>query len=265
MSDTAPTKAFDTLSSAELSLAAEPATQAERAAWADEQDLVQRTRGWPLRLYQHGSDWLGLRAIDRLSRTGELRGAIATANVRLKSRKVLPLAALFRKLKPKLVLELGAGGSTYYMAALLAENERRFGVRGRLVSLEQAPDFYQQVLGAMPASLAPYCDLRLCPVRLERIGDYRAISYDTPYEFGSAVDLAYVDGPAPVRAGGAPLSHPIFSGDLVRIVRAGIRVRTAITDVRWLNHLFFKDMLAASHDVKPDVFRAGIMITEKHS
>lgn len=258
----ASTKSPDTLSAAELALAAEPATSSETRAWADEQDLLVRSRSLPRRFYQHGSDWLGLRAVDRLALGVDVRSAIAKAEVRLKSRKVLPLASLFRKLKPKLVLELGAGGSTFYMAALLAQNEQRFGIRGRLISLEQAPDFYRQVQAAMPSSLAPYCDLRLCPIRLERIGEYRAISYDIPSDFG-AVDLAYVDGPAPVRAGGQPLSHPIFSGDLVNLVRAGVRVRAAITDLRWLNHLFFRETLAATHDVKVDFYHAGVLITEK--
>ena len=215
-----------------------------------------------MRLYQHGSDWLGLRAVDRMAYGRDVKAAVAKAGVQLKSRKVLPLIARFRRIKPLLVLELGAGGSTFFMAALLAENERRFGVKGRLISLEQAPDFHRQVQSAMPASLASYCDMRLCPVRLQRMGDYRAIFYDTPYDFGK-VDFAYIDGPAPVRAGGEPLEHPIFSGDLVRLLSSGIRVRHALTDVRWLNNRFFRDMIAETHQIRADLFSAGIAIAER--
>ncbi len=260
---TIPFSAFDTLSDEAIALAAQPPTLAETAAYDESRKIYERYRKWTVWLYHRSARYRASTILSRLPMHGEdLLEAGRCAQSPVRAYKVLHLSKLIDRIRPRVVLEFGSGGSTAVLAAMLERNERRHGVRGRVISFEQAPDFHARVAKALPARLRDYVELRLCPVRLDRIGDWRAICYETMYDFGDNIDLAYIDGPAPVRGNGG-FEHPMFSGDLVQLVRAGRRVGLAATDVRWFNFLFFRDVLGDTHDVRVDVFNRSVIVRPK--
>jgi hypothetical protein len=255
---------FDRLSDEALALAAQSASPAEISAYDESRRIYARYHRWAVWFYHRAVRYRGLAILRRLPMRGEdllAAGRLALSPVR--AYKVVHLSRLVERIRPAVVLEFGSGGSTAVIAALLERNEQRYGIRGRLISFEQAPDFHARVRDALPVRLRDYVELRLCPVRLERIGHWRAISYDTAYDFGENVDLAYIDGPAPVRGHGE-LEHPMFSGDLVRLVRAGCHIGAAVTDVRWFNFSFFQDVLGDTHNVRADVFNRSVIVHPKN-
>jgi len=256
------TKKLDWLDEREVALACEPLSPQEASAYEASKQFYQQYGRWGVWIYQRASRHLGPAILRRLpNRSEDIFASGRAAKSPVKGLKTLYLTRLLRKMRPRLMVEFGSGGSTAVAAALLAENERRYGVRGRLISFEQAPDFYDSIKNGMPERLKPYVEMRLCPVRYERIGGYRSISYETTYDFGTP-DLLFIDGPAPVRSNGPP-NHPIFSGDLIRMLDAGVSPSLAVTDVRWFNYKFYSDVLARTHQVSTDVYNRSVIVRPK--
>ena len=67
-----------------------------------------------------------------------------------------------------MVYEFGGGGSTCLFAEILAENERRFGIKGELHTFEQSSDYYNRMTDAFPADLRPYMTMHLCDTDYKR-------------------------------------------------------------------------------------------------
>src|SRR5690349_20477653 len=145
------TKKLDWLDEREVALASEPLSPQETSAYeASKQFYLQYERRgvWT---YQRASRYLGPAILRRLpNRSEDIFASGRAANSTVKGGKTLHLTRLLRKVRPRLMVEFGSGDSTAVIAALLAENERRYGVRGRLISFEQASHFYDSIKSGTP-------------------------------------------------------------------------------------------------------------------
>lgn len=126
-------------------------------------------------------------------------------------------AALYsyvRRTKPQEILECGTGVSTVIMAHALAENERETGIRGRITSMEELPEYYEMAKGLLPQDLAPYIDLVLSDTEEYRYGVFRGMKYrNTPKR---TYDFVFVDGP-----GTRSIEHGdyTFDADVISLAR----------------------------------------------
>ncbi len=180
----------------------------------------------------------------------QVRRAAQQSRTSLKAHKVVFLWHLLRDRPVNVVYEFGAGGSTFWLAALMARQAAKSGRKPRLVSFEQDEDYFQRIKAAMPAELQPYVEIVLSPVSVWGSAGYRALSYDA-LPLTGAVDLAYIDGPAPLSAAVNGRSPPTFSGDFVRLVDAGVALGGAATDARLFNRPYFERALAGRATVRP--------------
>jgi hypothetical protein len=180
----------------------------------------------------------------------------------LRSRKVLQVSKYFANHSPELIIEFGAGASTYFVAHCLKRQYEETGLKGRIVSLEQSQVYHSLLNQYIPDELKDFCEIRLSDVQLEYVGEYLTVSY-VNHPVVDDVDLVYVDGPATPRVlcNGKP--RKIFSGDLLRLVNSGVSVRNACTDVRWFNLGFFTDYLGDKYHISPDIEFKSIVLTEK--
>jgi hypothetical protein len=114
-----------------------------------------------------------------------------------------------RDLKPTWVLECGAGVSTVVIAHALMRNARA-GHPGRLVSMEENPHYYQQLLGLLNAEEKEVVDLVLSGVVEKSYGSRRSRSYKDrpPHPF----NLVFVDGPV------IPHESGWFNADYLEVV-----------------------------------------------
>lgn len=105
------------------------------------------------------------------------------------------LYSLYRQVlrqKPRYVLELGAGVSTAVLA-LAVRDLRRAGVRSELISMEEDPEYWEELGERLPPDLKNHVDLRLSPLE------------DVPYRGGIArcyrdkpdhpYTYVFIDGP----------------------------------------------------------------------
>lgn len=168
---------------------------------------------------------------------------VTDAKVELKDYKVVHFMDLLRKRKPRVVYEFGGGGSTCLIAEILAENEQKFGVRGELHTFEQSKDYYDRMTHAFPKALCPYMTMHLCETTYKRDLGYRVLSYQRPDLGHKQVDFAYIDGPDHIYGTSHFLDYPFHDGDVVELVRNGVRINYAANDVRWFNMGYFEEML----------------------
>lgn len=106
---------------------------------------------------------------------------------------ILVLVEEVRRSRPAVVLELGSGASTIWLAAALSALGH-----GRLVSIEHDPAYHAATLELLQANgLESRVDLRLAPIRPCTLDDGRDWPwYDTDAFAGiERVDLLLVDGP----------------------------------------------------------------------
>jgi predicted O-methyltransferase YrrM len=106
---------------------------------------------------------------------------------------ILKLVELIRVHKPKLVVELGSGLSTLWIARTLREN----GV-GRLISLDHDPEFAQVTIANVKRhDLSDIVEVRVAPLINEVVNGSESVPW---YDLAAIVDienidLALVDGP----------------------------------------------------------------------
>jgi len=154
-----------------------------------------------------------------------------------------------------LVYEFGAGVST----VLIAQMIKSYG--GKLISFEQSPKYYDQVQQNFPEELKDTAEIKLCPVRLDWFGDYRGIYYD--FDAPPHIDFLYIDGATRTR--GNPESdfvYPRLNADIVRMNDAGTSIDYAVTDHRWSNYLFYREVLT-QYSVKPSRWWKSIIINKR--
>jgi len=137
------------------------------------------------------------------------------------------LYSYVRRAKPREILECGTGVSTVVMAQALMENERETGVRGRITSMEELPQYYEMAKGLVPEDLAPYVDLVLSDTEEYRYGIFRGMKYRTLPE--RTYDFVFVDGP-----GTRSIEHGdyIFDADVISLVETRQGPLTVMVDGR---------------------------------
>lgn len=132
-----------------------------------------------------------------------------------------------RNYRPSEILECGTGVSTVVLAHALMENERDYGIRGRITSMEDKEKWHRVAQDLLPRTLSPYVDLVLSP----RVEDgwylFRGVRYkflpDRPYDF------VFVDGPDFDSPSDGTLT---FDCDLIRVVEKAEQPVWAIIDDR---------------------------------
>lgn len=97
-----------------------------------------------------------------------------------------------RTLKPQLILECGTGVSTVVIAQAVLENARE-GVDGRIISMEEMPEYYEMARRILPSVYAKVVEIRLSPVVEDTHSLFRGVRYrDVPK---MDYDFAFIDGP----------------------------------------------------------------------
>lgn len=104
---------------------------------------------------------------------------------------LLELLFLVRSRRPRLVLELGSGTSTIWLAYVLEQTG------GRLISLDHDPEYANRTRAALQAhGLTAVAEVRDAPLAPVEIGDRIYPWYDTAVlEDLDGIDLLLVDGP----------------------------------------------------------------------
>ena len=173
------------------------------------------------------------------------------------------LHLLCTKLKPKIVLEFGLGASTILIAETLRAIYHRFGKRGKVISFEQSPDYYDLFMTHFPDELSEYVEPNLKRVGLKWFGNYRGIFYYID-EFPKYIDLVYIDGATRTR--GCPESDFVYrrlNADIVRMKNRGVFVKYAVTDGRYANYPFYFSELSSDCNVRLSKLWNSIIITPK--
>lgn len=188
------------------------------------------------------------RCLQSLHDGGErLLAYVEEARVQLKDYKVIQFTNLIRSLRPRVIYEFGAGGSTCLFAELLQDNHRKYGIKGELHSFEQSEDYYRRMSTAFPEDLRPYVTWHQCDTQYAWRGPYRALSYKKMHLNHPVVDLVYVDGPDHIYGMEHFKEYPFFNSDLIDLVGGGVTVGCVVNDVRWFNKPFFEHFLSSSH------------------
>ena len=100
-----------------------------------------------------------------------------------------------RRFRPREILEGGTGVSTIVLAQALRENERDFGIKGRLTSMEELPEFYELAEKLLPPPLRPYAEIKFSPTVEASYAFIRGMRYrDVPER---DYDFVFIDGPHP--------------------------------------------------------------------
>lgn len=151
------------------------------------------------------------------------------------------LYSWIRTYRPKEVLECGTGVSTVVIAHALLENRRLHGVDGRVTSLEDMPQYFQQAVDLLPPSCRGVVDLLLRERTEYFWGPFRGTGYRSVPE--RAYDFVFVDGPGTT----APSDgHRAFNFDLINVARRAEKPVVGIVDKRkatcWVyQHVFGPD------------------------
>lgn len=230
-------------------LARQPFTREEEEAYTEALLIGYRQcHPWYKHVVRRFAPLRARRRLQSLQDGGErLLTYVQKARVELKDYKVIQFTDLIRSLRPRVIYEFGAGGSTCLFAELLQENHRKYGVRGELHTFEQSEDYYRRMSTAFPEDLRSYVTWHQCDTQYAWRGPYRALSYKKPHLHHPVVDLVYVDGPDHIYDMEHFKEYPFFNSDLVDLVETGVRVQCAVNDVRWFNKSFFEHVLSSSH------------------
>ncbi len=244
---------YNVLTGDETMLATEPLSPAEQDARTTAAALYRSTKTNPvwtfgLRVRRFlGGRVLARRLPEVLATTRTFAEGYSNLSV---GYRFVHLAGLVRALRPRTIVEVGSGISTVFLAALLAEQYRRTGTKGTVITYEQSPEWFEKLVARFPAELKPFVRFNLAPVRYERWGRFRVLYFDVPPP-AAEIDLMYIDGPTrPRRLTGDDSPYQAVTGDVVRFLRAGCSVRLAVTDHRWPNLRFFQSELRNTHNVR---------------
>ncbi|MET8757787.1 class I SAM-dependent methyltransferase [Lentzea sp. NPDC004782] len=106
---------------------------------------------------------------------------------------LLHLVELIRSRRPSLVVEVGSGTSTLWLATAL----RTFGVPGRVVSLEHDPGYHERVVREVGRlGLGDIAQVRLAPLEQHTVdGEIWSWYAESAWRDLSGCGLLFVDGP----------------------------------------------------------------------
>ena len=148
---------------------------------------------------------------------------------------MLALVAEIRRTRPELVVELGSGTSTVWIAAALKANGR-----GRLVSVDHLEEYRDKTLLALgSAGLEDWVDVRWAPLGKTTLAGKTYTWYDRSGLQGLAgVDMLIVDGPPGstgpnARYPGLPLLEEALSDEATIVVDDADRAPELAMIKRW--------------------------------
>lgn len=104
------------------------------------------------------------------------------------------LYQLVRRDRPREVLECGTGVSTLIIAHALMENERDYGISGRVTSLEEHKEWLELAQDLLPLQFVKYVDLQQSKTVDDSYSFFRGVRYESlpPRNY----DFVFVDGPS---------------------------------------------------------------------
>ncbi|WP_417670763.1 hypothetical protein [Roseibium sp.] len=137
--------------------------------------------------------------------------------------------------RPKEVLEFGPGISTVVLAFALKQNERDGHGAGRLTSMEDVPEWRDDVLKLLPDAYADCVEIVFSPKVDGTYKMFRGVQYesipDRPYDF------IFSDGP---ERHSNVNGDKLFDLDLVHVVRRSNRPIRALVDNHYLTFYVFQ-------------------------
>ena len=254
---------YDCLSEEDLGLASEPRTHSEELALTLERDIRNEYLNFANRIVHRlepiRAKWTSRSMAAEISR---IRSFASRTKTVLRNKKIIHLSEVFATLNPGLVYEFGAGASTVFMGYLMKRQLEMTGQSGKIIAFEQSPEYHRLLVSELPDEVSRFVEFRLCPVRLTKMGAFRAMYYDVA-KYDPVVDFVFVDGPAPPSNHNKDLPYRNFSGDLPRMIEHGTKVTSAATDVRWFNFGFYSDVLGHYFDVQKNLRLKSVVLNKK--
>ena len=71
------------------------------------------------------------------------------------------LHSYIREIKPTYILECGTGKSTWILADVLKKNFEEFGIKGKLISMENIHQYYTEACNNLPKEIADVVEIHL--------------------------------------------------------------------------------------------------------
>jgi len=153
------------------------------------------------------------------------------------------LYQVVRRLKPVAVLECGAGLSTTAIALSLKHNDEECGVSGKVVSMEEIPEWFEHTRSLIPQQLEKYVELVLSPVIERECTGQRGTCYrDVPEK---KYELVFVDGPRDT----SPIDgRKVFNMDFIYVAERN-PLAYGLIDHRLSTVVYLRKLLKRTHDV----------------
>ncbi len=139
------------------------------------------------------------------------------------------LHAYIRERKPTYILECGTGKSTWIMADALKKNFEEFGIKGKVISMENIHQYYAEACTNLPKEFADFVEIHFSELEDFSFSIFTGNSYknipDYPYNF------IFIDGPDDPYVGEyTPLKRPNM--DLIKLLHKTTNPITAVIDYR---------------------------------
>lgn len=139
------------------------------------------------------------------------------------------LHAYVREKKPAFILECGTGKSTWIIADALKKNFEQYGIKGKLISMENIQVYFDEACRNLPTHLKEFAEIHFSELEDYSFSIFTGNSYKTipdyPYEF------IFIDGPDdPYTGDYVALKRPNM--DLIKLIQKNTQPITAVIDYR---------------------------------
>jgi predicted O-methyltransferase YrrM len=139
------------------------------------------------------------------------------------------LHSYIRERKPTYILECGTGKSTWILADALKKNFEEFGIKGKLISMENIHQYYTEACNNLPKEIADFVEIHFSELEDYSFSIFTGNSYknipEYPYEF------IFIDGPDDPYVGEyTALKRPNM--DLIKLLHKTTNPITAVIDYR---------------------------------
>ena len=129
------------------------------------------------------------------------------------------------KYKPLYALECGSGISSYVIASALKHNFIKHGIKGKLISMENLKEYYDDINSIFPENLRDFVEFKLSEKILKHYFVFRGVGYkDIPkYDY----EYVFIDGPNQHYE-----NERLFSFDLISATKISNKKINGIIDNR---------------------------------
>ena len=129
------------------------------------------------------------------------------------------------KFKPLYTLECGSGISSYVIASALKHNFIKHGVKGKLISMENLKEYYDDINSIFPNDLREFIEFKLSEKVLKNYFLFRGVGYkEIPkYDY----EYVFIDGPNQHYE-----NERLFSFDLISAVKISNKKINGLVDNR---------------------------------